>query len=169
MSNRTNPHENARVKSHSSLQYAFLRTGTVTSAPDGQSNGQHHVAVQEAGITSDGPLPVLPSVHGDFYIPPEGAPVTIAPTIENEYMVVGAPVPPVDTPTLDPGERVISHPLSGAHVRFNKDGSIDIKGDATVRINDGNEGVITDVQAGGTNSNGGITSLNITRDSNILI
>lgn len=166
---RTNPIENANQESEHVSQYAYLTTGRVTSSPRGQSDGAHHVVVQESAAPSDEPLPVLPSVHGDYYVPPEGAPVIVSPMSKNDYAVIAGAVPATSTPNIEPGERVLSHPESGANVKFNNDGSIDIHGDATVRINGGDQGAITDVQPGGTNSNGGITSLDITRNNDILL
>lgn len=168
MTSSTNPHENAARKSTEEVKYSFMRTGTVTSAFQ-TTDDIYAVTVQESGVLADTTIPVIPNVHGDFYVPPEGAPVSMLPVNKNQYAVVGAPIPVTETPTLEPGERVISHPVSGANVRFNADGSLDIKGDATVRINGGGQGVITDVQAASTNDAGGITALDITRDNNILI
>lgn len=166
---RTNPIENADEVSEMSRQYAFLTTGRVTTAPSGQSDGAHHAVVQESAAPNDDPLPVLPSVHGDYYVPPKNAPVIVSPMGRNDYAIIGAAIPETTTPSIDPGERVLSHPSSKSNVRFNNDGTLDIYGDATVRINGGTQGAITDVAAGSTNSNGGITSLDITRNNNILL
>lgn len=168
----TNPHSNATRSSEEATNYAFLGQGTVSTARDGQSGGQHHVTVQESRVPADAELPVIPTVHGDFYIPPEGAPVTISPLGNNDYAVVGAPVPAVSTPSIDPGERILSHPLSEANIRFNKDGTLDIHGDVQVTINGGTQGAITDVSVNTTtDSDGHVTdvSLNITRNNDILI
>lgn len=168
MTSNTNPHENARRQSSQQLQYSFMRTGTVTSSFTTEE-GIYAVTVQESGIKTDSTIPVIPQVHGDFYMPPKSAPVSLLPVNKNRYAVVGAPIPVADTPTLEPGERIISHPVSDAIVKFNADGSIDIKGDTQIRINDGDQGIVTDVEIDSTNSYGGATSLNIIRDGNILI
>jgi hypothetical protein len=166
---RTNPHQNSKVDAQKETAYTYLTTGRVTTALDTQKDGLHHVIVQESAAPNDEAIPVLTQAHGDYYVPPEQMPVVVAPRGKNDYSVVASAVPNVQTPDLDPGERIISHPLSEAKVKFNADGTLDIVGDATVRINGGDQGAITDVQAGGTNSNGGITSLDITRNPDILI
>jgi len=169
MRDNINPQQSAKDTSKRAVQYAFLNSGRVTSAPDTTADGQHHVKVQESAAPVDQPIPVIPQVHGDYYIPPEGAPVITAPRGQNEYDVIGAAIPQVQTPTISAGERILSHPLSNAHVMFNADGSLDVVGDAEIRINGGTQGIITDVQIATTNSNGGATSLNVVRDSNIKI
>lgn len=172
MAPKTNPHSNAHEKSRENVQYSFLRYGTVTSASKATDKAGYNVTVQESSVPSDQTLPIVPTVHGDFYVPPEGTPVSIAPRGENNYAVVGAPIPAVSTPDLEPGERIISHPISGANVKFNEDGSIDIRGDADVTINGGTEGAITDVEAvTETDADGHVTSvsLNITREDSIKI
>lgn len=161
MTNRTNPHENAQQQSRDALRRGYLSFGRVTSAPDTTSDGQHHVTVQETSAPSDEPLPVLPGVHGDYYIPPVGAPVGVIPRGPNRYNVIAAGIPQVQTPTIQAGERVISHPLSNANVKFNADGSVDIWGDSTIRINGGTQGVITDVSGSGVST--------VEREPSILI
>lgn len=172
MTEKTNPHVNAGRRSKSALGYSFLRYGTVSTAKSASTGAEHSVTVQEEGVPADRRIPVVPTVHGDFYVPPESAPVLVAPFGQNDYAVVGAPVPATDIPQIEPGERIISHPLSSANVKFNKDGSIDISGDAEVRINGGEQGAITDVEAvTETDADGHVTSvsLNITREDSIKI
>lgn len=168
MTSNTNPHENANKQVSQGLSYSFMRTGTVTSSFT-TDNDIYAVTVQESGITADATIPVIPEVHGDFYMPPEGTPVSMLPIDKNRYAVVGAPIPVAETPTLEPGERVISHPVSDARVKFNADGSLDVYGDSVIRINDGDQGIVTDVEIDSTNQYGGATSLNMVRDDNILI
>lgn len=172
MSDNTNPQVNARRTAQQETQYSFLTQATVSSAESGQSGGNPTVTLQEAAVAADTSQVVLQPVHGDFYIPPAGLPVVSAPFTKNEYGVVSAFTPETTTPTLDPGERILSHPVSGANVRFNKNGTIDIAGDATVRINGGSQGIVTDATASTTkDGDGHVTSvsLNLTRDNNILI
>jgi len=169
MSQDTNPHTNAVVKSRNEDQYSYLTFGRVTTSPDGQEGGAHHVVVQESAAPSDEPIPVIPDAHGDFYIPPEQTPVAVVPTGKNNYAVIGAPVPPVDTANIDAGERIVSHPLSKASVKFNKDGSLDIRGDTTVRINGGTAGAVTDVQGIDNSGDGNFDELSITRNPDVLL
>lgn len=168
MTQRTNPHTNAEQESRDAVQYSFLTTGRVSSVPQTQGSGLHHVTVQESGAPSDRPLPVLPQVHGDYYVPPNGAPVMVTAGERDQYFVTAAGIPDIDTSSYVPGERILSHPLSGANVRFNEDGSIDIHGDATVRINDGTNGAITDVQTT-KDTDGHVTDISLVRNNDILL
>lgn len=167
MKRETNPHENAKQAALHETKYSFLSTGRVSSAATQQSNGQHHAVVQESAAPSDKAIPVFPDVHGDYYIPPKDTPVVVASFGKNDYAVVRTGIPEVETPTLDPGERIVSHPLSDSHVRFNKDGSLDIHSTNEVRINGGTQGVITDVET--TTSDGYLTSITLVREDSIKV
>lgn len=167
---RTNPQQSSKEFAEERVEYSFLSTGRVTTAPTQQSNGAHHVFVQESAAPSDEPIPVLPTVPSDYFLPPDGAPVVVAPVSQNDYAVIATGIPgSVERPAIDPGERIISHPASSANIHFYPDGSMDINSPNEVRINNGTVGAVTDVQAGSTNDNGGITSLDITRNDNILL
>lgn len=168
MTQRTNPHTNAEGEAREAVRYSYLTSGRVSSAPQTQGSGLHHVNVQESGAPSDRALPVLPTVHGDYYVPPTGAPVMVAAGERDQYYVLSAAVPNVDTTDYKPGERILSHPLSEANVRFNDDGSIDIHGDTTVRINNGSQGAITDIETS-SDSDGHITDISLVRNNNILL
>jgi len=169
MTQETVPHESAQTTAEAVRAYSFADVGIVTSTPTQDADGAHHVTVQETRVPADEPLPVVPPVHGDFYVPPEGTPVLVIYTGENDGVVLGSPVPKTNTATVEGGERIVSHPQSDANVRFNPDGTLDIYGDTTVRINGGDTGIVTDVEIDSTNQYGGATSLNVVRDSNILI
>ena len=179
MVDETVPHEQSEAVADAQQAYSFLDVGIVTSAPDQTEDGAHHVTVAETRVPSDTPVPVIPPVHGDFYVPPEGTPVLLAYVEENDPVVIGSPLPPTDSEDVTAGERVVSHPLSSAAVKFADDGTVQLLGDdgtnvaidpdGTVVINDGDQGAITDVSPSGTNGNGGITGLDITRNSDILL
>jgi len=165
---RTSPHDDATASARESNRYTYLDLGVVTSV-DVDGNGQPSVFVQETRVPADQAVPLAQSVHGDLYVPPEGTPVVVAYLDENEPVVVATALPNVDTPALSGGERIVSHPLSNARVAFNADGSLDVYGDTTVRINGGSTGIVTDVEIADTNSNGGATSLSVVRDDSILV
>lgn len=169
MAKNTNPHVSAGKKARGATEYGFLTSGAVSRSPSEQNQGNPSVVMQEGANPADSIQPVLQPVHGDYYIPPTGLPVVSAPYERNNYAVIAAETPDTPVPTLNPGERIISHPLSTAHVKFNEDGTLDIVGDATVRINGGDQGAVTNVEIASTNSEGGATSLDITRNDNILI
>jgi hypothetical protein len=178
MPDRTVPQVDSTDSARSATEYTFLDVGVVTSAPTTEADGQHHVTVQETPTAPDEPIPVLPTVHGDYYVPPEGAPVVVGKTGRYDGAVVGVAIPPTDTPTLEAGERILSHPLSTAHVRFNADGSIDVtsEGDASVRLradgtlvlNGGSQGIVTDVQTT-TDADGHVTDVTLVREDSIQI
>jgi phage gp45-like len=134
MNRDTSPREHATDTAQIQQAYSFLDVGVVTSAPIQTEDGQHHVTVAETRVPSDQPIPVVPPVHGDYYVPPEGVPVLVAYTDENEAVAVGAPIPEADKPSLKAGERVISHPLSTAAVVFDEDGGITITDDDETQI-----------------------------------
>lgn len=184
---RTNPQQSSQEFSKDSTRYAFLSTGRVTTAPTGQSDGAHHVFVQESAAPSDRPLPVLPSVPGDYMVPPEGSPVVVSPVSENQYAVIGAGVPAATSkPSLDPGERIVSHPVSEANIHFNTDGSltvhddngseiglaatgdIEIDSNNNVVINGGTNGAITDVNTT-KDIDGHVTDVSVVRNDSILL
>jgi hypothetical protein len=168
MEQQTYPHEDARSTAESVREYTFLDIGVVNSTPTQDTDGAHHVTVQETRVPADKAIPVIPPVHGDFYVPPEGTPVLVAYTAENDGVVIGSPVPETTTATVEGGERIVSHPLSDAVVRFNTDGTLDVYGDSTVRINGGDTGVIHDVETT-KDGDGHVTSITLNRRSDILI
>lgn len=189
MSDTTAPHSAADVTTREHAEYTYFDGAVVTSALTSES-GPPYVTVQETRVPADQPIPVAPTVHGDYYVPPEGTPVLVGYLGENDPIVVGTGIPDVQTPSVEAGERVLSHPLSEATVTFNADGSLDVYGDGEVRvtnkggasvvaksngnvvINDGTQGAITDVSTSTTtDADGHVTSvsINLTRDSSILI
>lgn len=163
----TNPFDDSLKKSRDETEFAFLKRARVSSV-ESQSEGQHTVSVQRNGIVVSTDAPILNPVHGDYYIPPSGAPVMTVPSSRNNHNVIATYTPPVPTPSLQPGERVVSHPLSTASVKFNADGSLDIQGDAKIRINGGGVGVITDIDTT-TDSDGHVTSIDLVRNDNITL
>lgn len=179
MPQRTIPQADSDAAAEAAREYAFFDVGIVTSAPTQDSDGAHHVAVAETRVPSDQPLPVIPPVHGDFYVPPEGTPVLVAYTGENDGVVIGSPVPKTATPDVDSGERILSHPLSESSVRFRPNGAVEIvaangpsvvlQADGTVVINNGTQGAVTDVSIASTNDAGGATSLSVSRNSDVLL
>jgi len=186
MTDRTAPHSAADQSSRHQSKYTYLDGGFVTSVVDGDT-GPPAVVVQETKVPADQPIPVAPTVHGDYYVPPEGAPVLVGYLTENDPIVVGTGIPDVQTPNVEAGERILSHPLSTATVRFNADGSLVTVGDSGARVelaadgtvaidgssqvvvNGGSTGIVTDVEIDETNSNGGATGLKVVRDTSILI
>jgi hypothetical protein len=192
MTSDTNPQDAAYRRSQESLTHAFLLDAMVSSAPEDHDFGAPEVGVQHTGATVARDAPVLPEVHGDIYIPPENYPVYSLPGFKNDYNVVKSSIPNVDVPQIVPGERILSHPLSGSHIMFQEDGSILIRGDAgtnsqrqeivwnadgtidvrantEVRINDGDTAAVTDVTIASTNSEGGATDLAVHRNDTVKL
>lgn len=191
MGKETNPQKSATVQARNESKYSFLTRGTVSYVPENQSRGSPSIVMQEGAVPSDTHQPVLQPVHGDYYLPPGGLPVISGALGRNVYGVLAAETPDVEVPAIDPGERILSHPLSNARVKFNKDGTLSIRGDpevtigngddsatislnedGSISINGGTEGAITDVTADTTtDADGHVTdvTLDITREDTILI
>jgi hypothetical protein len=83
-----------------------------------------------------------------------------------------------DAPDHEIDERVIGHRQSNATIRFKGDGSVvvsndsttvEVASDGTVVVNDGESPVVTDVTAASTNSNGGITELDVTYSDDLYV
>ena len=177
--NTTVPHEQSERTAEHQQEYSFLDVGIVTSAPEQNTDGAHHITVGETRTPSDQPIPVIPGVHGDYYVPPEGMPVLVAYVGENDAVAIGSPLPPTDTETVTAGERILSHPLSQAAVQMLADGTLRLRGadgtdltvepDGTIVVDGGTQGAVTDVSIASTNSNGGATSLSVERNEDILL
>lgn len=128
----TNPHDNADSIAQLRTKLAYLTKGTVAEAPRDQTDGQHHVSVQQDGEIIANDVPVITRAHTDSYIPPNGSPVYMAADANGDYVVVGTPVPHKKYNTvMQPGERIISHPLTKTHARIYENGSVDVIGDIT--------------------------------------
>jgi len=146
---------------------AVVTRATSHTAGDSVS---HEVYVQPDTMETDVLADVGINQTGDVQIPTEGSRVMIAYRVTERPFVVAQRYQESDVvPDYEPGERVIGHPLSDAHVRLAADGTIHVVGDGDVVINDGNTQAITDVTAGGTNAEGGITSLDVTRSSSVYL
>jgi len=155
-------------------------TVTQTKAHSKGDDVGHTIFVKPDTMEREIPADVGVSQTGDVEIPTEGSRVLIAYRVnERPTVLCQRYTPNDDLPEFEPGERVIGHPLSESHIRLAKDGSITIKGDGgntiklasdgSVTINDGSTKAIKDVQAGSTNSEGGITSLDITRSNDVYL
>lgn len=81
-------------------------------------------------------------------------------------------------PESSAGERKIGHQLTDSEIYFQEDGTIliesdggatiELRADGTVVINNGSNGVITDVSTT-TDSDGHVTSISLTRNNDILV
>ncbi len=133
MTEETNPNDASQISARRLRNQAFVTKGRVSTADKDQGGRQHNVEVQQSGQTISNEVPVLTRVHGDMYIPPQGSPVAMAPDDNGEYMVIGVPLPDTDSNTsVNPGERIISHPLSKTHLRWNEDGSFKLRAECNV-------------------------------------
>lgn len=83
-----------------------------------------------------------------------------------------------EAPEHEIDERVIGHRHSESDIRFKGDGTVtiqtngtkvEITGDGDVIVNDSTTGAVTNVTAAATNSNGGITELNIERSDSVFV
>lgn len=168
MTRQTSPHASADESAKTAVKNDAIGMGIVTSSPRQTDSGETIVSVQSETVPTDGTALVLPTVHGDSYVPPTGTPVLLAQLASNETVVLKTPTPNVESATLEEGERVLSHPTSESVVKFNANGTIDIHGDGTVRINDGSKGAITDISTS-TDDKGHVTDVSVTRNDDILL
>lgn len=173
MTQNTNPHERTKEVTETQMQRAFLVHGLTTTAPDPQGDGVHHDFVQEVGVSVDAGKPVMPTVHGDFYVPPENSPVYIASTSKHEQNIVGVPVPKTKTPKISPGERILSHPLSTASIRYNSNGSLVAKDDGGSALRLASTGLAIMQSSLGSyvrlNSGGGVDAQNQAGDASLHV
>ncbi|NLV06437.1 hypothetical protein GOC83_09885 [Haloarcula rubripromontorii] len=164
----TAPQKDSTVSADAAIDEATLDAAIVTAAPDQDGDGPVTVTVQHTRVPSDEPIPIVPTVHGDGYVPPVGTPVLVAKTMKDDLVAIAMPTPKTNTSDLKAGERVLSHPASKSAVRFNEDGSLDIYGDGDIRINNGTEGIVTDVSTT-TDGDGHVTDITVKRDNSILL
>jgi hypothetical protein len=140
------PQETASKLASRALDTSRFQLGYVTATPYPQSSGAFHVEVKTEKYPEPAIAQLHPEVHGDFYLPPEGAPVLLRELADGEFVVVKSFYNAEYLPdSIEPGERVITHPASSARVYFDSDGRVHVDGDATVVVNDGSTGVVTDV------------------------
>lgn len=178
MATERNPHTESRRQASEQTEFVKLKGGVVTNVPDDVQDG-HGVEVRPDGM--DRPVTCVVSVtaDGDVYIPPSGSNVVIGFRRRNAPVVVASEyVADTSIESTAPGERRVSHPLSDAEVYFDENGVLHVEADdgteltitnGEIHLGGNTQGVITDVQAGSTNSEGGITSLDITRSSTVKL
>lgn len=135
---------------------------TIAKAHSGGDGVGHHVEVKPDTLESPIPAEVKTTQNGDIAIPTEGDRVLIGYRITGRAIILGTRYGADDTiPDYKPGERVIGHPLSNAHIRLADDGSIRVEGDSGNTIEMKSDGTV--VVNGG--SNNPITSLSTTKDA----
>lgn len=143
-------------------------------------NISHAVYVRPDTMEQDVIADVAISQTGDVEIPVEGSRVVIGYRPNGRPLVLDQRYNDGETiPDFEPGERIVGHPLSESYIKLAKDGSVTVEGDGgntiqlqangDVVINGGTTQAITDVSAGSTNSNNGITSLDITRSPSVYL
>lgn len=172
-------------------------TVTKTQSHSEGDNISHEVYVRPDTMETDVIADVGINQTGDVQIPQEGSRVVIGYRVNERPLVVRQRYSSDDTvPEFDPGERVIGHPLSDSNIRLATDGSVTVTDDdgtsitldgsgaitltasdgtsvsldnGNVVINGGNTQAITDVSAGETNDNGGITSIDVSRSPSVYV
>lgn len=178
MSTERNPHRESRRQASEQTEFVKLKGGVVTNAPVDVQDG-HGVEVRPDGMERSVACVVAVGADGDVYVPPSGSDVVIGFRRRNAPVIVASEYTTDEQlPSTSPGERRLSHPLSDAEVYFDDSGVLHVVGDSgtevtiqngEIHLDGSSQGVITDVQAGGTNSEGGITSLDITRSSTVKL
>jgi hypothetical protein len=174
-----NPQKTEGRAEQTATANAAVAYGFITDPNPG--DGEHVVEVQPLGRDVSVPMEMPVMSTGDVNVPTdERIPVLFARRPGGDPVILSVLYTPESKiPDYEPGERVLGHPPTSSEIRFNADGTIsitsengatvDVQKDGTLILNGGDQGVITDVSASGTNSNGGITGLDITRNTDILI
>ena len=133
-------------------------------------DNEHVVYIKNSTLDQSTKADVGVTHNGDIQIPKEGSRVVIAYRPSERPIVLNQVYQPnEDLPNFVPGERIITHPLSDSTVHFKPDGTIAIDGDTDIVINGGSTKPVTDVTISSTNSEGGATSLNVDRSSNVYL
>lgn len=151
---------------------------TIAKTHNGDDGVGHHVEVNPDTIDSAITAEVKADQIGDVAIPTEGDRVIIGYRITGRPIILGSRYSISDTvPNYEPGERVIGHPLSDAHIRLTSDGTvrmtddhgntIETKSDGSVVINDGSNKVVTDIET--TTSDGYVTSVSTITSDDIFV
>lgn len=173
-----NPHQQSQQDSRRATRRAYAERATVISVDDGNN---HAITVRPESTGQDESAHILTTLLGDAHQPQVGERVLCVRRTDGRLIVIGSLYAEGDSiPTYEPGERVIGHPLSKAHVRFDTDGTIHIEADdgttidvdtnaGEVSINGGSTGVVTDVTGNDTDGSGDFDSLSITRSSKLFV
>jgi len=175
-----NPNESTTTDEYRDLNAIGVEGATVVETPDPTDDQPHAVRVVPDTFSEAVAADVLVDALGDGYLPKPDTRVIIAYRPSEQPVVINTRYTASDdNPTVKAGERVISHHASDATVRFAPDGTLHVEGDGDVEISTGDTGnvvidgggvrAVTDVTASGTNDNGGITGLDITRSSSVYL
>jgi len=178
MSADRNPQKASRRHAVEASDVIRLKGGVVTNAPS-DADDAHAVQVRPDGMDRTVGCLVGVPTQGDVSVPTEGTDVVFAFRKRNPPIIVAVEYTTEAslTSTL-PGERRLSHPLSDAEVYFDDSGVLHVSADdgteltitnGEIHLGGSSDGVVTDVQAGSTNSEGGITSLNIIRSNTVKL
>jgi len=173
-----NPQSTQKRSVEKATQLAGVGYGFVTDN-DPEDAKANVVLVQPRGRSASIPMSIGVNEIGDIHVPPEeGAPVAFVRQSDGAPLIFASFYASVeDVPDYEVGARRIGHSDSGANVTINPDGEITVesdggttvtlKNDGTLVLNNGNEGVITDIET--TSSDGYVTSVTHVRNSNILV
>ncbi|WP_423751091.1 hypothetical protein [Salinirarus marinus] len=175
-----NPHGHAQSVGRFNREMAFAERGTVVSVKAHQQGDdvRHHVQVRADSTGQDSAAIVTTQMVGDAHIPSVGDRVLMIRRRDGVPVVIGVLYSESDSPPeYDPGERVIGVPDSDAEVRLKPNGnaivqahghSLEIESDG-IHVDGGDRGAVVDVSAASTNSNGGITALDISRSNSLFV
>jgi len=147
--------------------------------------GAHTATIKLYDSGSQTTAPVLTSAFGDVSLPKVNTDVMVLFGENEEELILGSWYPAdrvargqIDLPEYQAGDRVVGNG-SGSTVHIEEDGTMRLEAasgvtvvlntDGEVIIDGGQKRAVTDVAASGTNSNGGITGLDITRSPNVYL
>jgi len=178
-----NPQADSRQRQTNTIRQSSLRYGFVDSAfPDAgmvaiESPGESTTTYAKVTVQSPGDG-VIPEIYDETES--RSVPVIYTELPDEAPVVLGFIYDPDvhDIPTQQAGERIFGHDLTDSRVKIDVDGTIhidvedgstiDVQADGTIVLNDGTQGIITDVNTT-KDADGHVTDVSLTRDSNILI
>jgi len=181
--NPTNPSDVQKAEIRSVSPKSFEKA-KVLNVQD-STEGIHTATIKLYESGSQRTVPVLTSAFGDVSLPEENTDVIVLFGERDEAIIIGSWYPAdrtvrkqIEPPEYEDGERVVGNG-SGSTVRIKQDGTMRLESmsgativlntDGEVIIDGGQKRAITDIEASGTNSNGGITGLDITRSPNVYL
>lgn len=133
-----NPFTAANNQSEQSARQSQLQLAKVTNVEAHQSGDENKHVVECEPVGSDGSTVTAPMTvpqKGDVHPPTVGSHIVLAQFQSQRPIVLGAVYFREDTvPSYSPGERVVGHPTSDAHVRLDENGDIHAENDSGTKV-----------------------------------
>jgi hypothetical protein len=181
--NPANPYDINKGEVRSVSPKSFERARVL--AVQDSDEGAHTATIKLYDSGSQTTVPVLASAFGDVSLPKINTDVIVLFGENGEELIIGSWYPAdrisrgqISLPNYEAGDRVVGNG-SGSTVHIEDGGTMRLESvsgvtvvlntNGEVIIDGGQKRAVTDVAASGTNSNGGITGLDITRSPNVYL